>query len=58
MAPWHYMKARGQLRTPYPRGKSPSAHWIAGWVGPKVGLDGVEKNILPLPGIKPQPSSP
>jgi hypothetical protein len=47
------MEARGELRTPYSRGKSPGANWIAGWVGPKV-----EKNILPLPGVKPKPSSP
>jgi hypothetical protein len=28
-------------------------HWIGGWVGPKVGLNIVEKRkILPLPGIE------
>jgi hypothetical protein len=40
----------------------PGTHWIGGWVGPKTGLNDVEKrNISPLPGLKlqpPWPSSP
>jgi hypothetical protein len=37
----------------YPQGKSPSAHWIGGWVGPRTGLNNMEKRkILPLPGFK------
>jgi hypothetical protein len=41
-------------------GKSaPGTHWIGGWVGPRAGLDAMEKiNILRLPGIEPGPSSP
>jgi hypothetical protein len=32
--------------------RAPGTHWIGGWVGPRTGLDFVEKrNILPLPGI-------
>jgi hypothetical protein len=34
-------------------------HWIGGWVGPRAGLDVVEKRkIMPLPGIEPRQSSP
>jgi hypothetical protein len=34
-------------------------HWIGRWVGPRAGLDVVEKrNILLLPGFEPRPSSP
>jgi hypothetical protein len=36
-----------------------STHCIGGWVGPRTGLDVVEKrNILPLPGIQPRLSTP
>jgi hypothetical protein len=32
----------------------PDTHWIEGWVGPRAGLDAMEKRkILPLPGIEP-----
>jgi hypothetical protein len=42
-----------------PGERSASIHWIAGWVGPKAGLDIVEKRqIFPLPGFEPRPSSP
>jgi hypothetical protein len=28
----------------------PGTHWIRGWVGPKAGLNAVErKNLLPVP---------
>jgi hypothetical protein len=31
----------------------PGTHWIGGWVGPRTGLDDVErKNILLLPGLE------
>jgi hypothetical protein len=31
-------------------------HWIGGWVGPRTGLDDVQRrNILPLPGLELQP---
>jgi hypothetical protein len=34
-------------------------HWIGGWVGLRVGLEGVEnRKILPLPGTEPRSSSP
>jgi hypothetical protein len=37
----------------------PFTHWIGGWVGPRAGLDAVEKReILLLSGIQPRPSSP
>jgi hypothetical protein len=42
-----------------PGERAPGTHWIGGWVGPRTGLDVVVKrNILPLPGIQPGPSSP
>jgi hypothetical protein len=38
-----------------PREGANSTHWIGGWVGPRAGLDAVEKrNLLPLPGIEPR----
>jgi hypothetical protein len=34
-------------------------HWIGGWVGPRTGLDAVEKRkALHVPGIEPWPSNP
>jgi hypothetical protein len=40
----------------YPRGWTPSTHQIRGWVGPRVGLDAVEKRkILSLPGLESGP---
>jgi hypothetical protein len=42
-----------------PEKEPPGTHWIGGWVGPRTGLDFVEKrNVLPLPGIQPRLSSP
>jgi hypothetical protein len=33
--------------------RAPSTHWIGGWVGPRTGLDGVEKRkFLILPGLE------
>jgi hypothetical protein len=41
-----------------PEESAPGTHWIGGWVGPRVRLDSMEKRqILPLPGIEPRPSS-
>jgi hypothetical protein len=35
---------------------SPSAHSIGGWVGPRIGLDDMERRkILPLSGLELQP---
>jgi hypothetical protein len=42
-----------------PGERAPGTHWIGGWLGPRAGLDAVEKiKILPLSGIEPRPSSP
>jgi hypothetical protein len=30
----------------YPRGKSPSTHWIRGWAGLKTGMDAVDKRKI------------
>jgi hypothetical protein len=39
--------------TYYPRGKSPGAHWIGGWVNPRAVLDDVEKRkFLTLPELE------
>jgi hypothetical protein len=39
--------------------RAPGTHWIGGWVDPRAGLEDEERrNILPLPGIKPQLSGP
>jgi hypothetical protein len=42
-----------------PKVIAPGAQWIGGWVGPRAGLDVVEKTkILPLPEFELRPSSP
>jgi hypothetical protein len=45
-----------QLQTPatLPPGESaPGTHWIGGWVGPRSGMDDVEKRkFLKLPGLE------
>jgi hypothetical protein len=43
----------------FTRGKrTPSIHWIGGWVGPRAGLDDVERRkLLILPGLELQPLS-
>jgi hypothetical protein len=36
--------------------RAPSTHWIGGWVGPRAGLDAVEKRkFLTLPELEFQP---
>jgi hypothetical protein len=36
-----------------PGERAPGTHWIGDWVGPRTGLDDVERRkILPLPGLK------
>jgi hypothetical protein len=41
-----------------PRVRAPDYNWIGGWVGPRAGLDVVEKRkILPLLEFEPWPSS-
>jgi hypothetical protein len=48
------MEASGQLGVPVtinPEERAPGANWIGGWLGPRVGLDVVEKRkILSNPG--------
>jgi hypothetical protein len=55
----------GQLHasTALPRGKStppppPSTHWIQGWVGPRVGLEAVEKRKISCPCQEQNPGHP
>jgi hypothetical protein len=38
------MEVSGELHVPaaLPKGKSPGAHWIGGWVGPRAGLEAME----------------
>jgi hypothetical protein len=39
-----------------PGERAPGTHWIGSWVGPRAGLDDVEKRkFLTLPGLEPQP---
>jgi hypothetical protein len=41
-----------------PREKAPGTHWIGGWVGPRAGLDDLEKRkFLTLPGLELRPLS-
>jgi hypothetical protein len=44
----------GLLNAPaaLPPGKTPGIHWIGGWVGPRAGLDDMERR-KPLPVAKP-----
>jgi hypothetical protein len=42
----------------YPREIASGSNWNECWVGPRAGLDAVEKiEILPMPGFEPRPSS-
>jgi hypothetical protein len=35
-----------------PGERTPGTHWVGGWVGPRIGLDDVERRkISPLPGL-------
>jgi hypothetical protein len=37
----------------YPGERAPGTNWIGGWVGPRTGLDDVERRkLLPLPGLE------
>jgi hypothetical protein len=36
--------------------RTPSTHWIGGWMGPRTGLDDLEKRkFLPTPGLELRP---
>jgi hypothetical protein len=56
------MEVSGQLQATaalLPRKRAPNTHWRGGWVGPRAGLDAVDKRKnLALPGIESEPSSP
>jgi hypothetical protein len=48
----------GQFHHPtaLPWERAPGTHWIGGWVGPRAGLDVVEKKkLLTLPGLELRP---
>jgi hypothetical protein len=49
MGEWRYSFIRGEI--------APGTYWIGGWVGPRGGLDAVNRKILPLLGIEPWPFS-
>jgi hypothetical protein len=39
-----------------PRERARGTHWIGGWVGPRAGVDGVEKRkFLTVPGFELRP---
>jgi len=39
----------------YPQGKSPTTHWIGGWLGPRAGLNAVTKRRNPCRESTPPP---
>jgi hypothetical protein len=58
LSTWWRWIVRFTPRPLYPGEIPPSSQWIGGWVGPRAGLNAVEKRkILPLPEIETQPSS-
>jgi hypothetical protein len=54
------MEVNGQLHAPaaLPQGKSPSTHWIGGWVGPTAVLDAVVKRKIPSTCRESNPRTP
>jgi hypothetical protein len=54
--PRHYLEVSGQIHAAAaipPGERVPSTHWIGGWVGPRAGLDYMEKwKFLPPPGLE------
>jgi hypothetical protein len=41
-----------------PAERAPGTHWIGGWVGPRTGMDDMEKRkFLPVPGLERRPLS-
>jgi hypothetical protein len=57
--PRHWLEVSGQLHAPAAlpsRKEPPGIHWIGGWVGPRGGLDDVEKRkFFILPGLEVRP---
>jgi hypothetical protein len=52
------MEVNGQLRAPvgFIAGeRAPDTHWIEGWMGPRVGLDIVEKGKISCPSRESNP---
>jgi hypothetical protein len=45
----YLLEVSGQLHSlaAYPQGRSPSTHWMGGWVGPRAGLGDMEKILDP-----------
>jgi hypothetical protein len=42
-----------------PAERTPGAHWVGGWVNPRVGLDdGEKRKFLTLPGLELRPLGP
>jgi hypothetical protein len=54
MGEWRYSSTITDLGTRWE-----CTHWASGWVGPRDGLDAVEKkkNLMTLPEIEPRPGS-
>jgi hypothetical protein len=54
--PRHKLQGTGQLHVPAalpPGERAPGAHWLGGSVGPRAGMDAVEKRkFLTLPGLE------
>jgi hypothetical protein len=54
--PWYYLEVSGTLHAAaaLPPGVcAPGTHWIEGWVGPRAGLDDVERRkFLTLSGLE------
>jgi hypothetical protein len=46
-----FLETSDQLHAPaaLSQGKNPGSHWIGGWVGPRDGLDVLEKRIISYP---------
>jgi hypothetical protein len=55
------MEVSGQLHASaslLPKKEPTDTHWIGDLVDPRAGMDtGIEKNLLPLPGIEPRLSN-
>jgi hypothetical protein len=50
------MDVRSQIHAPaaLPPGNNTGNHWVAGWVGPTVDLDGFGAYLLLPPGLEPR----